>query len=268
MQINQEDQNIQNATAPTDSNHSKQGYSVKKIWEHAFQNISRHYTQVLKQSWLFFFCLSLITYVATQLVHLANKEADPSMPVYLAIGIVVSILATALYPIAIAHAQLVLEKRTQDDLPTFVTKNIKLVLIEYLRTFPRIILYLLAFVVPGLIQTAKLIFVPYVVLLHGSYRKGLVDALDQSSKLSYGSLLGVFLFTMCGFIGTYVFSYGPIGIAHFVYDFDSEGLEIVVIDFFGEVVLSTLFQIAFYLGLLGVFEKLVLFKEGKHELAL
>jgi len=71
--------------------------------------------------------------------------------------------------------------------------NIKYVFIETTRALLPIILKLFLFIIPGLIEMARLYFVPFVVQFDGEYKEGKVDALERSRALSKGSLTPVIL---------------------------------------------------------------------------
>ena len=68
--------------------------------------------------------------------------------------------------------------------------------VEGLRMTAYILLWSIAFIIPGIYKQVRYIFVPFVVLLDLRYQKGEVDALEQSAELTkgiFGWLLTLFL---------------------------------------------------------------------------
>lgn len=76
--------------------------------------------------------------------------------------------------------------------------------VEGLRMTAYVILWSVAFVIPGIYKQVRYLFVPFVVLLDPHYQKGEVDALERSAELTkgvFGWLLGLFLISFAAEIG-------------------------------------------------------------------
>lgn len=63
---------------------------------------------------------------------------------------------------------------------------------EFLRSATKVLLYSLLFILPGIYQLLRLIWVPYVVVGHPDYPEK-VDALNESIRISKGHLLGTLI---------------------------------------------------------------------------
>lgn len=63
---------------------------------------------------------------------------------------------------------------------------------EYLRMLAQVLLYVILFLIPGLIRYIRLIFVPYIVLFAKKYADDEVDALEFSKKLTVGRFWLIF----------------------------------------------------------------------------
>ncbi len=93
-------------------------------------------------------------------------------------------------------------KDTKNNLRTSVLQtlkdNFKFVLIESTRALLPVMVRLVMFIVPGLIESVRLYFIPYIVQFDPLYKTGQIDALEQSRKLTRGRLvwaLGILILT-------------------------------------------------------------------------
>lgn len=93
-------------------------------------------------------------------------------------------------------------RTTGQTLPPFnawVSLHFKHLLLESVRVVSWVGIWSFAFLIPGLIQYLRWIFVPYVVLLDDRYHRGELDALKRSEHLARGRWGKLFLF-MVGFL--------------------------------------------------------------------
>lgn len=87
--------------------------------------------------------------------------------------------------------------------------NVWIYINESVRVLTRVLLWLLAFIIPAFFVYLRYVFVPYVVFFDPDYREGKVDALKRAAELTKGlmpALLGLALI----FIGLEIlFELGP-----------------------------------------------------------
>lgn len=82
--------------------------------------------------------------------------------------------------------------------------------IEYIRVTASVLLWLLAFIIPGLVRQIQLSFVPHVVLFDPNYKTRKVDALKESTALTkpiMGLLIFVTFFELFMQIGLHSIAY-------------------------------------------------------------
>ncbi len=106
-----------------------------------------------------------------------------------------SVLVNILFPVFLSFWLLSSVKKTRSWAGDF-----QQMLIETLRVWGKILLFTLAFILPGLWKWAASIFVPFVVLFSREYQDGKADAL-VSSKVAFKkvwgrALLVLFVFSM------------------------------------------------------------------------
>src|SRR5690606_15340708 len=130
-----------------------------------------------------------------------------------------------------------------------------------------ILLYSLLFLIPGLVKMIRLIFVPLVVMIYRPYHEGKVDALKESSRLTMGAFWGIASFFLVSqlFIA-FVVMMLPSGL-HKIFQLKAGSLSNLLIDFIFNVPIGVLVELIAAVGLLKIFERIVIFKEGKNELA-
>ena len=88
-------------------------------------------------------------------------------------------------------------------------QHIWLYINESIRVLTRVLLWLLAFIIPAFFVYLRYILVPYVVFFDPDYREGKVDALKRAAELVKGImpvLLGIALIFIAGEV---VFELGP-----------------------------------------------------------
>lgn len=136
---------------------------------------------------VFFILLLLLTAVSSQLMNSANVKLQEMIMsregisseiwIYAGLQIVLTFLTEAIVFMA---AVLTLSSFSQSRL--FWT-HLNQLLIENLRSWGKILLGFICFIVPGLILFLRYLLVPFVVLFDPSYEQGQVDALEQSRNL-------------------------------------------------------------------------------------
>lgn len=96
-----------------------------------------------------------------------------------------SVLIGLLFPIIITLAcSYSLAFMTSRGFGTFFSQKFELTLLETLRSWGKVFLWTLVFVIPGLIKAINYLFVSFVVAFSQGYERGEVDALNKSSEIA------------------------------------------------------------------------------------
>lgn len=150
--------------------------------------LRRVITQV---GWLIFILVtaqsSLDHWITGQMQNfLADPQGtSPMIYLYALFSIICALMFSSLLTVMVVSA---LQKNWVD-----ATENLNQVLIETLRSWGRIIKWSFLLILPGMVKLLRLSFVPFVVLLSPAYKKGTVDALDESEKLAHGELFSLLI---------------------------------------------------------------------------
>lgn len=91
------------------------------------------------------------------------------------------------------------KNRIDSNIFKALSANLKYIIIETTRALLPILLKILLFIVPGIIEAVRLYFVPFVVQFDSKYKTGQIDALKQSRALVQGNLMkvmGILILTM------------------------------------------------------------------------
>lgn len=133
---------------------------------------------------LYFFSLLLLAALSSQLINSANGKLQELITsregitgevwAYASLQIVLTFLSDAM--LILMAASTLFTVRTE----TSFWQQFNLFLIESLRSWGKILLGLLCFIIPGLVLFMRYLLVPFVVLFDPEYNQGKKDALAQS----------------------------------------------------------------------------------------
>ena len=244
--------------------------SLKQVWMIALEGISQDLTAALSSAFFFCFGLAAFQFVFTYgPLLLLPQPLDENMILFQRAceaiwGILLSILYSMIIPFAVYRTK---GHYKNMSLMGFIQKHMKLVSIETLRTLPVIVLHLVLFVIPGLVKMIRLIFVPFVVQIHRPYQNGKVDALKESAHLTNGSFAGIASFYFISQIIIVVIVMAIPSAIQKSIGYDGASAQNLIIDFVFNVPIGVVIELAAAVGLLRIFEKLVILKEGPNELA-
>lgn len=97
-----------------------------------------------------------------------------------------SMILSLIYPLV--TLLIVLSSIGERKTVAFMGQNGIQTLLEQMRAWGKSMLWSLAFLLPGLFQFFRLVFVPFIVCFDPEYKMGTVDALERSRELSRGKL--------------------------------------------------------------------------------
>lgn len=242
---------------------------IMQVWTKALEGISQDARPTIKSSFFLFFSLVSLQFALTYgPLILLPKPIDDSFLIGQRVfeafwGIALSILYSMVVP------YYVYKNRGQHNLSLseYIKKHIKYVLVETLRTLPVIALYALLLIIPGLVKIIRLIFVSWVVQLYRPYGEGKVDALKTSAKLTEGSFAGIASFYFLSQIGiVFIVMWLPSYLRESL-ALEAGSFQNLLLDFMFNVPISIVFEVSITVGLLKVFESMVVIKGEADELA-
>ena len=165
-------------------------------WTSIFQVISQ-ILKIFKKIGLPLFIVTVLGSTADQWVTL--KMEDQLMNVHGTGPLIwwfggLSVILNLLYPLL---TLLIILSALGSEKPLgFLQRFGNQTLIEQMRSWGKAMNWSLLFIIPGLIQFFRFVFVPFVVCFDPEYQTGTVDALEKSKTLARGKLLpiiGLFL---------------------------------------------------------------------------
>ena len=149
----------------------------KKVFRSSFDH-SKIFIRDQKWSILMLFVVSFL--LERWLESLPITPSDESSRIFQQIGLsIISLLEAFAILMLFVYSKLPGE-------PTW--KHIWLYINESIRVLTRVLLWLLALLVPAFFVYIKYVLVPYVVFFDPDYREGKVDALERAASLVKGSL--------------------------------------------------------------------------------
>lgn len=150
----------------------------------------KQFSQSFKKIGLPLFLATIFGTLADQWITLKmeNQLMDPAgtgplIWLYGSLSVVLSLI----YPLI--TLLLVLSAMSEKQTLFFLQQNGKQTLIEQMRAWGKSMLWSLLFLLPGLIQFFRLVFVPFIVCFDPEYQMGRIDALEKSRALSKGKLI-------------------------------------------------------------------------------
>jgi len=172
------------------------------IWSIArFQKAGHLYIPVLKSAAFILVPLSLgiwgLKYGVSSLHHLRfQSPTDFPMSVVISMGLGAFIFDTLmglLWLVVAVHATAFAFKAHTEVSMGSLFRESHQTLIEDLRKTMSVLLWSLAFIIPGIFRWIRLTFTCFVSLLNPSYQEGKIDALEKSSQLVKGHGIAIAL---------------------------------------------------------------------------
>ncbi len=249
---------------------NEKNLSFKQTWIIALEGISQELPATLSS--LFFLCFSLSSFqfvftYAPLLLNPGPLDENVLLTQRVLEGIWGFIL-TIIYSLIIPYAIYGHKGHYKNlSLMGFINKHVKLVSIETLRTLPIIIISFLLLVIPAFVKMIRLVFVPYVVVLSRRYHLGKVDALKESDRLTQGSFAGLASFYYISQIIVLAVVMGLPAILERLIGYEPRSLQNLLVDFIFSVPVAVVVELASAIGLIKIFERLIVLKEGPNELA-
>lgn len=146
-----------------------------------------HLIRSIKIKPFFLLGLFVLVVISAQLINSANMKLQelimsregltPEIWVYACIQIVLTFVTEAFIFMMAAQAL------SSFQTPLAFWRHLNQFLIESIRSWGKILLGLICFIIPGLILFLRYLLVPFVVVYDPRYDQGKVDALEQSHRL-------------------------------------------------------------------------------------
>lgn len=156
--------------------------------------------QILKRGFIPLFIIGMTYGIAEQYISeriqlIVRNSAGPDYS--LVIFFLLSLSVSLIFPVLMALSAIHAFRDRSETLIDFIHRTFNQLLVEEIRAWGKILLYLLFFIFPGLIKLIQLSLIPFIVTENKDYEKGTVDALDLSKKLvntRFASVFGVLFF--------------------------------------------------------------------------
>lgn len=152
-------------------------------------NLSVKLLNVLKSVGIALFLITVIGVGLDQLitVKMENLLMNPQgTSQFIWILGLASLLLNLTYPLL--FLLVALSGFSNQKVGSFVGRNWNQTMIEEMRVWGKSMLWSLVFIIPGLVQFLRLVFVPFIVTMDPKYAEGSVDALEKSKQLSRGKI--------------------------------------------------------------------------------
>lgn len=138
--------------------------------------------------WKILIAVHILSFLATEAFsweqdRVLGSGREELMPIFLifAGSILVEIVFTTAWVIAVTHAVRSIESKKNFE--TNVFQDFNAALIEATRSLARVLRWIPVFIVPGLVKFIRLTFVPFIVVDQPAYKRGSIDALNESERL-------------------------------------------------------------------------------------
>ncbi len=152
------------------------------------ENSEISYFKALKSCFLLIFLASFLfkfsDQLITQQIEIMMKSEDgltTALWGWLSIWMIISILFPIFITLTCVFA---LRIKYFTSFKQFIQQHLEMTLLETLRSWGKSFLWGLLFIIPGFIKMSFYLLVPYIVILNTDYKKGSIDALKLSEKIS------------------------------------------------------------------------------------
>jgi hypothetical protein len=159
----------------------------------------RPWPQVFKRIWSWTLFVLFTDLVCDGLTGYLRAMDERYIIVAVCLTLAIQIVLSAFSVLMINQIIDDVKNKTHTPLSQPISAYLKYIIIETTRAVLPIILKTLLFIIPGIIESVRLYFIPYVVQYDPAYKAGQVDALVRSRQLVKGKLLkvmGILILTM------------------------------------------------------------------------
>jgi hypothetical protein len=157
----------------------------------AIRESNRDLSQIWRRYGMVFWACAIVLELCHYLFVLYGNALNPEWGAQVA-DFVASILASGTYILVIPLCVRDIRRGTPStDFLGHTRRHFNQVMIESLRVVAKVIVGLLLLVIPGIIWSIRLSFVPLVAQFDPQYIEGKVDALRQSENLVKGNFLAI-----------------------------------------------------------------------------
>ena len=177
--------------------------SQGQLFIESFKRAKSVWWPLLRENWLILVVITGFVQLHTQYFLFLSKAPflDDTIRILCQFGISASAMLESIFifmliPLRINDS---LKKRAPTAFWPFFKKYIGPLTIEGIKMTALVILWLLAFIIPGLFKQVRWYFMPFVVMFEDDYMAGKIDPLDRSNELVRGATLIVFIITMVDF---------------------------------------------------------------------
>lgn len=160
---------------------------------------------LLKNSWGFLLSLWILISLCTMYFEEVLK-LDPQRASIVGITATVGLIFTsilesfALLNVLPFRLDEIDRKIAPRQLGPLIKKHVGPLTLESIRVAARVLLWILVFIIPGIIKQIRLSFVPFIVLLNPAYARGDIDALAESETRVKGHTWILFFVMLASFV--------------------------------------------------------------------
>jgi hypothetical protein len=155
-----------------------------KLFQQCLKNTQQHFIPVAQVLWKVMIpialCIEGFQYVYIEFLKTTGVEWAPPLGKALC-DLMLNMILFLVIPPVIRDC---VNKSPKTDLWAHFKKHLKPLTIEGCRVFGRVALYTLLLIVPGIIQSFKLYFVPWIIQFDEDYDNDKVDALQKSLSIT------------------------------------------------------------------------------------
>lgn len=171
-----------------------------------FRSSFEHTKPFLKnQKWTLLMLFVVSFALARFFEELPILPKDENSRIFQQIGLsLISLLESFLVLILFVYSK---RHNEQPSEPTW--QQIWLYINESVRVLTRVLLWLLAFIIPSFFVYLKYVLVPFVVFFDPDYKEGKVDALEKAASLTKGIMPALFGVSLLFIIFELLFELGP-----------------------------------------------------------
>ncbi|MEQ1876637.1 MAG: hypothetical protein ABL958_08320, partial [Bdellovibrionia bacterium] len=217
----------------------KFGTEMLQLLKDSFTDTHRILKTIWSRGWIVFLVCAVLLeinhYYMIWVGEMYDAEWGPKVADFLA-GIVASGTYILIIPL---YARDVLRGTDKTRFWAHARKHVHQVAIEMLRVVAKVIIGLVLFIVPGIIWSVKLTFVPLIAQFDEQYLEGKVDALRHSEALVRGRFWAIFglslVFFLLSMLETYKYVFSLSSPLFYLLAAINLGLEVYVYTLFFSV---------------------------------
>lgn len=139
--------------------------------------------------WKILLAVHVVSYLGTEALsweqdRVLSSGREDLMPIFLVFSgsIVAEIFFTTAWVVVVAHA--IRQLLSNSKFESHFIEDFNSALVEATRSLARVLRWLPVFILPAFVKFIRLSFVPFVVIDQPAYKRGEVDALNESERLA------------------------------------------------------------------------------------